>query len=251
MNKTFLPLLLAATLVTAHVHAEDGFDFMGGGAQADKPAKAQRGESPNCTVGPLCAGPLKSMGSGAVLGLLGPVGFIAMPFAAAKIISDENRKLNNYYFGTVLRGKVKKMEEMSANEWGISPRLVNVSLVALVVDVGGPVGSDRVVLTEKRLGFEKGDIVDVKMVSAEPDKAKFNFNRHKPRVIALYCKHDNPACQNDYDSSLGVLYRHTDSEFPPSQYLIDPAIIAADQAKMRKEAEESKAAANSGGFSFM
>ena len=46
-----------------------------------------------------------------------------------------------------------------------------------------------------------------------------------PRVVnVVYCKHDNPACQNDYDSSLGVITRHNLTEFPPSQYLIDPAL---------------------------
>ncbi|MDD5388986.1 MAG: hypothetical protein PHD37_06555 [Gallionellaceae bacterium] len=250
MLRTTLPFILAGTLATFPALAEDGFDFMGGNvAQVEKVAKAPREANPHCTVGPMCAGPLKSMGTGAVLGLLGPVGLIGVPFAAAKITADENQKLNSFYLGTVLRGKVNKVEEMSKNEWGISPGLVSVSLVALILDVDGPVGSDRVVLADKHLGFEKGDIVDVKMVSAEPDKSEFNFNRHKPRVVALYCKHDQP-CQNDYDSSLGVLYRHQDKEFPVSQYLIDPAIIAADQAKMRKEAEETKTASNSGSFSF-
>lgn len=246
--KKTLPLLLAATLATAPAFAEDGFNLIGGSdATVEKVAKAQREKHPASYA-------LHSVGDsavGAILGsTLGLAGILATPVTAnysARLWSD---KVNSFYLGTVLRGKVNKVEEMSKNEWGISPGLVSVSLVALILDVDGPVGSDRVVLADKRLGFEKGDIVDVKMVSAEPDKSEFNFNRHKPRVVALYCKHDQP-CQNDHDSSLGVLYRHQDKEFPPSQYLIDPAIIAADQAKMHKEEVEKKAAANSGSFSLM
>jgi len=270
MNKTFFPLLLVATLATAPACAFDSSDPFGvNGAQADKPAKAQREVNSFSTGNPMA----KAMASGFGLALLGPIGAIGVPIATLMIAKGEINdlaKINSFYSGTVVRGKVEKIFPLGNSpttaqfladikKSGIdastipAPETIRNNLVALRLDVYGPTDSERIVVARKDAGYEVGDILDAKTVAqSQADKdLRIDYNKQMPRVVNVYCKHNNPSCQNDYESSLGVLSRHQDKEFPPSQYLIDPAIIAADQAKMRKEAEESKAASNSGGFSFM
>ncbi len=260
-------LVLASMLTTSPAFAEDGFNFLGGNAQAEKPAKAKapREVNPFSDGSPMT----KAAAAGFGLALLGPIGAIGVPIATIMISNNnvENvTKLDAFYAGAVLRGKVEKIFPLGNSsstaqfladikKSGIDPSTIPLpatirnNLVALRLDVDGPKGSERVVVARKDADYEIGDILDVKTVVQ--NSAPIYYNKHMPRVIALYCKHDNAVCQNDYNSSLGVLSRHTDTEFPPSQYLIDPAIIAADQAKMRKEEEERKTAANSGGFNFM
>lgn len=251
--KKILPLLLAASLATGPAHAfdsSDPFDIGGSDAQAEKPTKALREVNPTTSDRPMA----KAMAAGGVAALLGPIGLLVGPIAIPMIAKNNMNNqvaINSFYIGAVVRGKVKDVVSISKNQWGVSPKIVEANLVALVLGVGGSSDSDRIVIARKVDGYEEGDIVDASIISVEPAQTEFNFNRHKARVIALYCKHDNPVCQNDYESSLGVLSRHTDTEFPPSQYLIDPAIIAADQAKMRKDEADKKAAQNSGGFSLM
>jgi len=269
MNKALLPLLLAAMLATAPAHAFDSSDPFGmNGDQGDKPVKAQREVNPFSTGNPMA----KAAASGFGLALLGPIGAIGVPIATLMIAKGEINdmvKINAFYTGTVVRGKVKKVYDNVdfpgwAKSWGVVQNTAPTSVerlgefVVLQLGVEGPTELDRVVVARKDAGYEVGDILDAKTAlgtfALQPTvnkDVKLDFNKHMPRVVNVYCKHDNPACQNDYESSLGVLSRHTDTEFPPSQYLIDPAIIAADQAKMRKEEAEQKAAQNSGGFSFM
>jgi hypothetical protein len=203
---------------------------------------------------------------------LGPVGAIGVPIAAIMVSKnnvDHLIEMNAFYSGTVVRGKITRIFEKvdfagMAKSWGldISSAPASVQLrekfVVLELNVDGPSSSNRYALARKEVRYEKGDIVDAETVvgtyAFQPrvnKDVKIDFNKHMPRVVSIYCKHDNPACQNDYESSLGVISRHTDTEFPPSQYLIDPAIIAADQAKMRREEEDKKSAANSGGFNLM
>jgi len=272
MSKTFLPLLLAATLGTSPAYAFDSSDPFGiSDAQAEKPAKvakAPREVNPFSTGNPMA----KAMAAGGVAALLGPIGLLVGPIAIPMIAKGEINdiaKINAFYTGTVVRGKVKKVYDNVdfpgwTKSWGLVPNTAPTSaerlseFVVLQVGVEGQTEFDRVVVARKDTGYEVGDILDAKTAlgtfALQPTvnkDVKLDFNKHMPRIVNVYCKHDNAACQNDYESSLGVLSRHTDTEFSPSQYLIDPAIIAADQAKMRKEAEESKAALNSGGFSFM
>jgi hypothetical protein len=276
MNQSVLPLFLAAMLAAVPACADGGFDFIGGAAQAEKPAKSQtekpvkapREVNQFSTGSPMT----QAAAAGAGLVFLGPIGAIGVPIATIAIAKNEQTnlgKINAFYSGAVTRGRVTKIYSKVdfsgwSKPWGMDPNSAPVSAeilneyAVLQADVDGPTGSDRIAIVRKDVGHEVGDIVDVKLLvgtyAFNPQidkKTKLDFNKHMPRVVGVYCKHDNPVCQNDYDSSLGVLYRHTDTEFPPSQYLIDPAIIAADQAKMRKEAEEKKAAQNSGGFNFM
>jgi hypothetical protein len=273
MNKSVLPLFLAAMLAAVPACADGGFDFIGGAAQAEKPAKAQaekpvkapREVNQFSTGSPMT----QAAAAGAGLVFLGPIGAIGVPIATIMIAKNEQTnlgKINAFYDGTVLRGKVEKIFPLGntsstaqfladIKRSGIDPATIPLpqtignNLVALRLDVDGPNGSERVVVARKDAGYEVGDILDAMAVANK--SLLIDYNKHMPRVVNVYCKHNNPACQNDYDSSLGVIARHTDTEFPPSQYLIDPAIIAADQAKMRKEAEDKKAASNSGGFNFM
>lgn len=262
-KKTFLPLLLATTLVNAPVFADDGFNFgvsNDAQIQAVKPAKAQREKNPVASDHPM----LKSAAAGFGLTILGPIGAIGVPIASV-MISRNNMshitEINAFYSGTVVRGKVVKvleMERFTGTVFGVdhatlpAKETVQAQMVALVLDVDGPMDSDRIMYARKDAGYVVGDIVDAMTldgvfpgVNKINDKLVTDFNRHIPRVIGLFCKHDNPVCQNDYESSLGVIYRHTDKEFPPSQYLIDPATVAADQVKMRKDEEKKKSAQSS------
>lgn len=272
MNKTFLPLLLAAMLATAPAHAfdsSDPFDIGGSDAQAEKPTKALREVNPTTSDRPMA----KAMAAGGVAALLGPLGLLVGPIAIPMIAKNNMNNqvaINSFYSGTVVRGKVEKIFPLGNSpttaqfladieKSGIdastipAPVTLRDNLVALRLDVDGPTGSERIVLARKDAGYEVGDILDAKTVAQYlADKnLRIDYNKQMPRVVTVYCKHDNEVCQNNYESSLGVLSRHTDTEFPPSQYLIDPAIIAADQAKMRKDEADKKAASNSGGFSFM
>ena len=274
MNKSILPLLLlAAALVTTTAFADDGFNFIGGNnypaaAEAKIPSKAPREANPFSDGHPVG----KAAAAGFGLALLGPIGAIGVPIATIMVAGnnvDHLVELNAWYSGTVVRGKVTRIFEKVdyvgwTKSWGLDLDTAPASsqfrekFVVLELNIGGPSASDRYVMAKKDAGYEKGDIVDAETVAGsyafQPrvNKAvKLDFNRQIPRIIGTYCKHDNQACQNDYDSSVGVLYRHQDTEFPPSQYLIDPAILAADQAKNRKTEEDTKAAKNRGGFSFL
>jgi len=275
MNKTFLPLLLAATLATAPAYAFDSSDPFGmSDAHADKPAKAQREKNDGRFLETMA----KSFGTGVGVGAVGvtSMGLPALPllamggsiFIGEKWRIASSAKVNSFYSGTVVRGKVTRTlyykRKFYEQELGISldtvpsQSVLDDKIMAAILELDGPSHAMVFAFFQKGTDLDKGDIVDVKSpVGVFTDNTSviehpnFNFNKHAPRVVNVYCKHDNPVCQNDYESSLGVIARHTDTEFPPSQYLIVPSIIAADQAKMRKEAEESKAAANSGGFSFM
>ncbi len=270
MLRTTLPFILAGTLATFPALAEDGFDFMGGNvAQVEKVAKAPReanGHSNgiNLKEGAIAFG----------LGALGPLGAIGLPFVTVSAANRAAVEMNSFYSGTVVRGKVEKIDEESGKAkvaitglklwWGLdtitAPSLdtIDAQFDLLVLDFGGPKEAVRFAFVHKASGIHIGDIVDVKNalgVYAAQTKInkdlKLDFNKHMPRVIALYCKHDQP-CQNDYESSLGVLYRHQDKEFPPSQYLIDPKIIQADQERMRHEAEEkTRTAASTWGESSL
>lgn len=276
MTQSLLSVFLAAALVTTPVYADDGFNFIGGGGQtekaaegqAEKPAKAPREVNPFSTGNPMA----KSAAAGFGLALLGPIGAIGVPIATLMIAKGEINdvaKINAFYAGSVVRGRVKKIyDKVDFSGWS-KPWKMDLNTApkseerrseyaVLQLDVDGPKDSDRIAIVSKDAGYEVGDIVDVKLLAGtyafnpEINKdVKLDFNKHMPRVANVYCKHDNPTCQNDYDSSLGVLYRHQDTEFPPSQYLIDPAIIAADQERMRKEEADKKAAKNAGGFSFL
>jgi len=268
MNKTLTALILTITLTTIPAQAEDGFDFMGSDAQAEKPTKAQREVNPATSDRPMA----KAMAAGGVAALLGPIGLLVGPIAIPMIAKNNINNqvaINAFYTGTVVRGKVKKVYDNVdfpgwAKSWGVVPSTAPTSVerlsefVVLQLGIEGPTEFDRVVVARKDAGYEVGDILDAKTAlgtfALQPtvnNDVKLDFNKHMPRIVNVYCKHDNPSCQNDYDSSLGVITRHTDTEFPPSQYLIDPAIIAADQVKLRKEEVEKKAAQNSGGFNFM
>jgi len=262
-TKTFFSLLLVTTLATTTALAEDGFNFgVDNAAQVEKTVKAQR-EQPN-GMGSTMA---RSMGWGFVAAI-NPVLIIPAVIGHTSNVKNHLVEINTFYSGTVVRGKVKKVIDLSGygkdiptslhKAYGLNvttapgTKTIEGDLVKLVLDVDGSTDSDRIVYARRDAVYYVGDIVDAKtldgiypLVYSVNDKLITDFNRHIPRVIALYCKHDNPICQNDYDSSLGVLYRHTDKEFPPSQYLIDPAIIAADQVKMRKEEEEKKSAQGS------
>ncbi|MBU1666467.1 MAG: hypothetical protein KKG92_13875, partial [Gammaproteobacteria bacterium] len=274
MLRTTLPFILAATLATFPALAEDGFDFMGGNvAQVEKVAKAPREKNDghwleNQAKG-FAAGTAAGVVNGAVLGAAALNPLVAIPTTlviGVKTMDDSRAKESAFYSGSVVRGRVNRIvsykRRLLYKEFGISEEIPSQDSFderfrVAILDVDGTADALVFAFIPNEMGIGKGDIIDVKSPvgvfvnnSLLIDNLHFNFNKHVPRVIALYCKHDQP-CQNDYESSLGVLYRHQDKEFPVSQYLIDPAIIAADQAKMRKEAEESKAAANSGGFSFM
>lgn len=274
MTQSLLSVFLAAALATAPVYADDGFNFIGGGGQtentvegqAEKPVKAPREVNPFTTGNPMA----KSAAAGFGLALLGPIGAIGVPIATLMIAKDEINdvsKINAFYAGTVVRGKVTKIFPLGNSsstaqflsdikKSGIDPSTIPLpetirsNLVALRLDVDGPKGSERIVVARIDAGHEEGDVLDAKIVVAK-NGLLIDYSKHMPRVVNVYCKRDNPSCQNDYDSSLGILYRHQDTEFPPSQYLIDPAIIAADQERMRKEEADKKAAKNSGGFSFL
>jgi len=273
VTQSLLSVFLAAAMATAPVYADDGFNFIGGGGQtenavegqAEKSVKASREVNPFSVGSPMT----QAAAAGAGLVFLGPIGAIGVPVATIMITKNEQTnvdKINAFYAGTVLRGKVEKVFPLGNSastaqflaeiqSSGIDPATVPLpqtignNLIALRLDVDGPKGSDRIVVARKDAGYVIGDILDAKIVVKQD--LLINYNKQMPRAVGIYCKHDNPTCQNDYDSSLGVLYRHTDTEFPSSQYLIDPAIIAADQARMRKEEADKKAAQNSGGFNFM
>jgi hypothetical protein len=273
--KKILPLLLAATLATAHVHAEDGFNFVGGDAQAEKPAKAPREKNDGHYLETMA----KSFGTGvgvgvaggAVLGaavVLNPLFIVGGSLViGGSMIERDNAKTNVFYTGSVVRGKVTKVGYKKAlvGSWhSMEPtslpdqHVFNEKLDLACLDVDGPSNAMVCAAIFKGIGIQQGDVIDVKLPvgvfvanGVMFKDAHFDFNKHYPRLVSIYCKHDNPICQNDYESSLGVLYRHTDTEFPPSQYLIDPAIIAAGQAKARKDEEERKAAASSGSFNLM
>ncbi len=266
--KKILPLLLAATLA-APAYAFDSSDPFGmGDAQVEKVAKAPREKNTASDAKYL----VKSGATGFALAFLPPIGALLLPVTGVIEQNNQLINLNAFYAGAAVRGKVKKVWDMSGQGkvflknlhslWGLdtatapSVDTIGDQLVVLDLDVDGPTDSDRFAIVRKGYDYQVGDIVDAKTLvgtyAFQPKvnkDVKLDFNKHMPRVIALYCKHDQP-CQNDYESSLGVLYRHQDKEFPVSQYLIDPAIIAADQAKMRKEAEETKTASNNGSFSF-
>lgn len=288
MNKTFFPLLLVATLVTAPAYAFDSSDPFGIGQAAEKPAKAVREKNDGRFLETMA----KSFGTGVGVGAAGvaAMGVTALPLLAVggslvigRHITDSSwAKVNSFYSGTVSRGRVFNVVDNPRQDnfgqtsywngigiapdkyWGFDLKtfpqndVLKMGFDILHVDVNGPSESTVFAIIAKGSGIQKGDIVDIKSAvgvfalnTKVFDGLHFDFNKHMPRVVNVYCKHDNPACQNDYESSLGVLSRHQDKEFPPSQYLIDPAIIAADQVKMRKEEEERKAASNNGGFSFM
>lgn len=275
MNKSVLPLFLAAMLAAVPACADGGFDFIGGATQAEKPAKSQTEQPVKAPreVNPftMMAHPMVKAGAtGLGLAFLGPIGAIGVPIATlmfAKGEINDVAKINAFYAGSVVRGRVKKIYDNTdlpgwEKSWGVvlntAPVRRSGDFVVLQLSAEGPIEHDRVVVARRDSGYEVGDILDAKTAlgtyALQPTvnkDVKLDFNKHMPRVVNVYCKHDNPTCQNDYDSSLGVLFRHQDTEFPPSQYLIDPTIIAADQAQMRKEAEDKKAASNSGGFNFM
>lgn len=274
MNKSVLPLFLAAMLAAVPACADGGFDFIGGATQAEKPAKAPREQNDGRFLETM----VKSFGTGVGVGAVGvaALGVAALPalavggglFIGEKWRINSSAKVNSFYSGTVVRGKVtriihykRKFYEM---ELGINldtvpnQTVLDDYVMAAIIDLDGPSHAMVFAHFNNAAKIAKGDIVDVKSPvgvftdnASVIDNLRLDFNKHVPRIIGVYCKHNNPTCQNDYDSSLGVIARHTDTEFPPSQYLIDPAIIAADQAKMRKEAEDKKAASNSGGFNFM
>lgn len=271
--KIFLPLLLASTLATNAV--ADGFDFIGGNAQAEKTAKAPREKNDGRYLETMA----KSFGTGVGVGAAGVsvLGVAALPVLAVggglvigiKQTANQVAHESIFYAGTVTRGKVEKIFKRPSvwqfdSPFGMDPHsfpsaeLLKSEFDVIKVDVDGPSNALVFAFVPESLGVVDGDIVDIKSPvgvftqnTRVLNNLHYDFNRHMPRVVNVYCKHDNPSCQNDYDSSLGVISRHTDTEFPPSQYLIDPAIIAADQAKMRKDEAEKKAAQNSGGFSFM
>ncbi|MBU1666622.1 MAG: hypothetical protein KKG92_14685, partial [Gammaproteobacteria bacterium] len=282
-NKTFLPLLLAAMLATAPACAFDSSDPFGvNGAQADKPAKAQRekndGHALEYTIKAWGAGFAAGTVNTALLGAGAMAPLVSAPTIAligANLYENQTAKITAFYSGSVLRGKIRDIEHeptpTNFGGYGLSSiRVVpsdkfgfdlntfpsNLSKRFDVAHLTIEMGTQPIfAVLPKSSGLEEGDIVDIKIPvgvfafnAKVSDNLHFDFNKHMPRVVNVYCKHDNPVCQNDYESSLGVMSRPNIAEFPPSQYLIDPAIIAADHAKMRKEAEESKAAANSGGF---
>jgi len=275
MNKTFLPLLLVATLVTAPAYAFDSSDPFGmNGAQADKPAKAVREKNDGHFLEDLA----KSFGTGVGVGaaggalmgaaVLNPLFIVGGGvLIGGSMIERDNAKTNVFYSGAVVRGRVTKVgfKKALVGSWhSMDPtsspdqRIFNEKLDLACLDVNGPSNAMVCAAVTKVIGIQQGDVIDVKLPvgvfvanGVMFKGARFDFNKHYPRVVSVYCKHDNPTCQNDYESSLGVIARHTDTEFPPSQYLIDPAIIAADQARMRKEEEERKSVANSGSFSLI
>jgi len=275
MNKTFLPLLLAATLGTSPAYAFDSSDPFGmSDAQAEKPAKAVREKNDGRFLETMA----KSFGTGVGVGAAGvaAMGVTALPllavvgpiFIGEKMRISSSAKVNAFYSGTVVRGKVTRTfhykRKFYEKELGISldtvpsQPVLDDRITAAILDLDGPSNAVVFAFFNNGTALEVGDIVDVKSpMGIFTDNASvienlhFDFNKHAPRAIGIYCKHDNPSCQNDFESSLGVIARHQDKEFPPSQYLIDPAIIAADQARMRMEEEERKAASNSGGFNFM
>ncbi len=275
-HRKTLPLLMAAILAATPAFAGDGFDFIGGAAQTEKPAKAPREKNDGRGLETM----VKSFGAGMGVGAagvtmfgaaaLGPLMLVGAPILAVRMTEDQIARESAFYAGTVTRGRVEGLNSKPVAEGNFdkplgidqqsfpSAQTLIATFNTIGLDVDGPSKGLVFAFVHKASGIQKGDIVDIKfpvnMFAQNTkvfDNLHFDFNKHMPRVVNVYCKHDNPACQNDYDSSLGVLYRHTDTEFPPSQYLIDPAIIAADQAKMKQEAEEKKAAQNSGGFNFM
>lgn len=260
--KKTLPLLLAATLATAPAFAEDGFNFIGGSdAQVEKVAKAPReanGHSSNLNF--------KEAAIAFGLGGLGPLGAIGLPFVGVSAAKRVVVEMNSFYSGTVVRGKVEKIFPLGdspttaqfladTKKSGIdastipAPETIRNNLVALRLDVDGPTDSERIVVARKDAGYEVGDILDAKTVDQK--SLLIDYNKHMSRVVNVYCKHDNPVCQNDYESSLGVISRHTDTEFPPSQYLIAPKIIQADQERMRHETEEKTKTASTWGESSL
>lgn len=293
MNKALLSLLLVATQVTTSIHAEDGFNFIGGDAQAEKVKTAE--QTPDC--GTLAVGEngirienqspsnlthnasLMALGVGAgaldaSLGMAfaGP-GYAGMVVLAPLMVSRQFQKKSEHYSGTLLRGSVISVAEGSQDFTGRagwatlnrlnettmpSDDLLDKAVVQVKIDTGDH--GLRWVFAPKAVNLQKGDIVDMKLVSGRSAKFKpiwekndqsGDFNKHIPRVVSLVCSQNDEKCISQPRATSGLLCRHTDTEFPLSQYLIDPAIIAADQAKMRKEEEERKAASNNGGFNFM
>ena len=276
MNKSILTLFLVATMMAMVPAYADGFDFIGGAQQIEKSDKAPREKNDGRGLEML----VKTFGTGVGVGAagvtvlgtaaLGPLVLVGAPIIATKMTENQIAKESSFYAGTVTRGRVVgfNSQPVAAGNFdkplGIDPQsfpnaqTLMTTFNTIGLDVDGPSKGLVFAFVHKSSGIQKGDIVDIKFpvnMFAQNikvfDNLNFDFNKHMPRVVNIYCKHDNPTCQNDYNSSLGVLYRHTDTEFPPSQYLIDPAIIAADQARMRKEETDIKAARNSGGFNFM
>lgn len=278
MHRIASLLLVVLLGLSAQALAFDSGDPFGVNTQVAKPAKAPREKNDgrwleNQVTGfaaGAAAGAAANVTLGGAAAALNPV--VALPVIAGLTVKLQERAVAResvFYTGTVSRGRVVDVFK-SPSIWrfsgafGIDESTYPNSTVfkqlfdIIKLDVDGPSNALVFAFVPKELHVLEGDLVDVEqpvgMFTQNVkiyDALKFDFNRHAPRVVNVYCKHNNPACQNDYDSSLGVIARPNLTEFPPSQYLIDPAIIAADQAKMRKEEEEKKAARNSGGFSFL
>ena len=286
MSRTASLLLAALLGLSAQAQAFDSSDPFGMYTPTEKPAKAPREKND----GRWLEYSFKAWGAGAAAGVVTNVAvgpavalspLVAAPVVAligASLYERQTAEITSFYAGTVVRGKVRTVEQsptptdfggyglssiriVPGSKFGFDVQSFPVGMQNLfdVVHMTIEIGAEPIfAVVRKDSGLAVGDIIDVSIPvgvfafnTKFLDKPQFDFNKHMPRVVNVYCKHDNPACQNDYDSSLGVIARPNLTEFPPSQYLIDPAIIAADQAKMRKEEDEKKAARNSGGFSFL
>ena len=275
MNHIKHAVAVLALCLAAPALAFDSSDPFGMGASAEKPAKAPREKND----GRWLENSLKNYASGAAAGavnnaIFGAAGALNPVVAVPTILLVGANRLDSaragesaFYSGSLVRGKVDRIvsykrrflfKEFGISENAPSQDVLDSTVRAIILDVDGTENASMIAFVRNDSNFQKGDIVDVNSPvgvfvnnSILVDSAHYDFNKHMPRVVNVYCKHDNPACQNDYDSSLGVMSRPNLTEFPPSQYLIDPAIIAADQAKMRQEEEEKKAARNNGGFNFL
>lgn len=255
MKKTLLPLLFA--LLTSVAQADSVFDLIGQGdaAQEAPPpkAKAPREEVPYCWVA--CKDGAKRMTTAFLVGglsvLAGPLQPFVGPMHYRLSMQEYLDNLSKFYSGAVIRGRVTKVLDdpkyLSENK---QEREILGPYIGLVhVDVDGPEMSPRLVFYKKDRKYEVGDIVDFKVVHQDSADLIKNDKSLNPeienmtaRVVSVYCRKDNNACQNDYDSSLGVISRHHDLRFSDSDWLFPPLALEQyrEYLKTKQAKEKSK-----------